>query len=869
VRGLSRWPDFRLRTKGLIVVAFPIFATIAIVCASYVMGIRAAAAEKWVNHTLEAGELIQRLRSSKVESTAHARGYFITGDEKFAVLAREAAASFDRRRKRLVALTIDNPVQRQTLAQILTQEGSREDRVNQAIINFQLGTLRWEQLGVNMKANEAERLKMEKLMTAMEVEEKRLLIIRMARVETLHAQLRAITAICVVLGSAGAVVMFFLFASGITNRIGKLQTNVALLVTGGVLEEFPEGRDEIGVLSEGVARAAEILRRRTTALENALHGIAELDAAGRYISFNRAYGQMTGLGEVISAPSLAATVYPEDRHFVEDAAVEMLENGRTEIEARVAHPDGRVAYLGITFVPVSEKREEGYFVFVLDVSLRKEAKLALIHARDAAEAANRAKSDFLARMSHEIRTPMNLIMGMNSLLRESSLTEKQRQHAEISYRNMRRLLRLINGILDLSKVEAGMLTLEAIPFDLNEVINECSAAMSGAIEAKGLEFEVSIDPDVWLYWVGDAERVHQVLVNLIGNSAKFTARGKIGLRVSTENFGQGERGLRFEVTDTGCGVPADKKDLIFEAFQQAEGAMDRPYEGTGLGLSIAKTLVEMMAGRIWLEEANGKGSKFVFTAFFPIARKEEVRDRLGVTNPAETCELEPGTRILLAEDNPENVILMRAYLDNLSLSLHFASNGAEAVKKRQRSSYDVILMDIQMPIMDGYTATREIRAWEKAHNVPAVPILALTAHALSGASSESLEAGCDGHLTKPVERNDLMAAIVRFTKRTAKPVQAPVSDLIAARQPAFLQNRMLDLAKLREALAAKDFAAIQHIGHNSKGTGAGYGFPDIGLAGANVECAARAFDLVEIEKAIGEFEGSIQAASPAVISAGT
>jgi PAS domain S-box-containing protein len=494
---------------------------------------------------------------------------------------------------------------------------------------------------------------------------------------------------------------------------------------------------------------------------------------------------------------------------------------------------------------------------IIDIAERVRYQQQLELAKQAAEAANQAKSDFLARMSHEIRTPMNLILGMNTLLLESQLTETQRQHLEISCRNGRRLLRLINGILDLSKVEAGMLKLQSFPFDLNEVINECSATMSSAIESKGLQFDIAIDGDVWLYWIGDAERVHQVLLNLVGNSMKFTARGKIGVRVLSENFGQGERGLRFEVTDTGCGVPPDKAELIFGSFQQAEESMNRPYEGTGLGLSIARTLVEMMGGKIWLENTGEPGSKFVFTAFFPIARKEEVRPKAGDGLSADTARsLTPGTRLLLVEDNPENMVLLRAYLDNLSLSLHFAPNGVEAVKKRQAANYDLIFMDIQMPIMDGYTATRVIRTWENASGLPRTPIVALTAHALSGAFQESIEAGCDGHLTKPVERTELIAAIVKFAKPGSHASPA-IAAPIAARRPTFLANRKLDLVKLRAALAGGDFDAIRTIGHNCKGIGTGYGFPDISGVGSAMESAAMEFDLVQLEKSIGQFETCI------------
>jgi signal transduction histidine kinase/HPt (histidine-containing phosphotransfer) domain-containing protein len=478
----------------------------------------------------------------------------------------------------------------------------------------------------------------------------------------------------------------------------------------------------------------------------------------------------------------------------------------------------------------------------------------LAAAKRSAEAGSRAKSDFLARMSHEIRTPMNLIMGMNALLLESPLNEKQKQHVEISYRNVRRLLRLINGILDLSKVEAGELSLESAPFDLHEVLKECSATIQAAIERKNLELQIYTDLSAQRYWLGDAERLQQVLLNLIGNSIKFTESGKIEVRVGAQLGENDQKGLRFEVTDTGCGIPREKAAMIFEAFQQGDGSINRPFEGTGLGLTIARTLVERMGGKIWVEPMSVPGAKFVFTVFLPTATEADFLKKTLVASTGVMARVvKEGTRILLVEDNPENVALMLAYLENCSVSVDVAENGVEAVAKRQKNEYDVVLMDVQMPIMDGYTATRAIRAWEKACNVRRTPILAVTAHALNGAAAASLEAGCDAHLTKPLERNDLFEAITKFANQPVTRTQS-LPDMILARRPAFLANRQLDLEKMRTALAAQEFAVIQKIAHNCKGVGSGYGFPPISEIGASLEKAARAQDAELLRKLMGDFE---------------
>ena len=391
-------------------------------------------------------------------------------------------------------------------------------------------------------------------------------------------------------------------------------------------------------------------------------------------------------------------------------------------------------------------------------------------ALEQADQSNRAKSQFLANMSHEIRTPLNGMLGMAELLRQTDLTLTQRHYAETMTRSGAVLLSLINDVLDLSKIEAGMLELDARQFDLVPLLTEVTELFAGAAAAKRLALEASLPPAPGPVLIGDALRLRQILANLLGNAIKFTSRGKVSLRVAMTDSGMNTLRVRFEVRDTGIGIPPEKLSMIFDAFTQADGSTTREYGGTGLGLSIARQICAAMDGEITAQSEPGKGAVFTFSLLFPKAPPNPVSAVKTAPPPPQQPAIwvpsateSPRPRVLLVEDNLMNMEVARALLQNLGCDVTDAADGLEAVELYRTRPFDLVFMDLQMPHMDGFEATQAIRRYEASVGIR-TPILACTAHALPGDHAKSLAAGLDDHITKPLTAAALAAAVRTWVK---------------------------------------------------------------------------------------------------------
>lgn len=672
----------------------------------------------------------------------------------------------------------------------------------------------------------------------------------------------------------------------------------------------------MGVMTDITMRkkAETALREREERLNLAISGgdLATWDwnIPTGHIDVNPRWHEMLGYARDEVQPHLSTwenLIHPDDQPRIW-AVLEAHFQSRIdsyESEHRLRHKSGRWIWV-LDKGRVTERDEAGRPLRAcgthLDITEWKEAEASLKQAKEQAErmswdlveatrrandmaaqaeAANAAKSQFLASMTHEIRTPMNAIIGFSDLLADQELTAEQRDYVAMIRDSGRHLLDLINDILDLSKIEAGRFQVEMENCELPAVLHSVEAMMRPLADKKGLELKVVRNPNVPDLIRTDGFRLRQCLANLVNNAVKFTQTGHVHIRVSPDGSQEKPR-LRFDVEDTGIGIPPEKQQLIFEPFTQADGTTTRKYGGTGLGLSITRKLAVLLGGEVSVTSEPGQGSVFSLTiSADPCAPETAPSQDSATSRTMENANPQPTRfhgRVLVAEDVRTNQLLIKLMLERLGLDVTVVENGDQVVAEASRNAYDLILMDVEMPRKNGHEATRELRRLGLT-----TPIVALTAHAMKEDRQDCLAAGCDDYLAKPIERDKLVAVLTQYLHSKGNdpmqekdhltdPSQPTAHDadeaptimwerlisrigdegLVRELMPVCIQDNRTRLAALIEAVEAKDAANVKLYAHAIKGSNANLGAERLSEAAKSLEHLAAAGDLSRAEELLQE-----------------
>jgi len=499
--------------------------------------------------------------------------------------------------------------------------------------------------------------------------------------------------------------------------------------------------------------------------------VVEIDINGNILYLNNAAmqalspWQTTPIGQ--SLLHFITLHVPFSEHNLDhDSMVQWLSWGEQlrDDNATLLQPDGSTLPISCALGPIiTDNKVSGHVAVFRDVRLQKEAEAELRKAKTLAEDAVKTKADFLATMSHEIRTPLNGVIGMANLLIDTPLNDEQKNYVQTLSRSAHVLLSLINDILDFSKIEAGKMHLESASFGFKPLLQDLRDMFTYPFEHKNIHYYERQSPNLPEVVSGDMSRLRQVLINLIGNALKFTAQGSVTLDISVEDEQTDSWRIRFAVTDTGIGISKEAQRKLFEAFTQADSSTTRKFGGTGLGLSISKKIINLMQGELAVQSELGKGSTFFFS--INVGKSQEIIAEKLLT-PTEDADTAPSHErvILLVEDNKVNQMVASKLLQKFGYAYATAENGEEALKQLAERSFDAVLMDCQMPIMDGFEATKTIRLMEQASGQH-VPIIGLTANALDGDKERCMACGMDDYSTKPIKIEELKEKLAYWSQQ--------------------------------------------------------------------------------------------------------
>ncbi len=521
-----------------------------------------------------------------------------------------------------------------------------------------------------------------------------------------------------------------------------------LIITSYDVTEMVEALERIERSEERLKLAMEITELHVWELDYRRKELVKVGAEETFFTEPKTYDELSR--------DIWSTIDPRDRPRVQaDWDRHVADGVPYHPEYRVVRSDDREVWVqgAVRYLTDEHGRALRMIGALQNITGRKQSERALVTARDEAEAATRAKSAFLATMSHEIRTPLNGVLGMAQAMAMGELNDQQRERLDIVRQSGEALLAILNDVLDLSKIEAGKLELEEADFDIAELARGAHATFAATAQAKGLDFALTVDRNAAGVYRGDSVRVRQILYNLVSNALKFTDRGAVKV-----NVGRADGALVLKVADTGIGIAANKLTTLFQKFEQADASTTRRYGGTGLGLSICRDLAELMGGSISVESAPGKGA--TFCAMLPLAKASR-RPRAPTPLAVEPAAPADGRaiRVLAAEDNGMNRLVLRTLLNQVGVDPVMVADGRAAVQAWEKEPWDLILMDVQMPVMDGPTATGVIRAREKAEGRSRTPIIALTANVMAHQVLEYKTAGMDDFVAKPIEAARLYTVV--------------------------------------------------------------------------------------------------------------